>query len=215
MKKKTPMPGPIPPPPPLERLKRGNLRYVNDNMKRANQDQKRRDYFLKKAPNGDLLNPQRPFAIILSCADSRVTPELIFDTGIGELFVVRVAGNIANPASIASIEYAVAVLGVKLIVVLGHQDCGAVKAAMKRDSVSYNLDQLLAYIHPALGDSTPKDSASPIIKKNAELTAKTLIAQSTIIRCVSDLEIVPAFYHLSGKVSFFEKSWKSNSPTEA
>ncbi|MGY8952062.1 MAG: carbonic anhydrase, partial [Flavobacteriales bacterium] len=100
----------------LSFLKEGNSRYTNDNLTHPNSDNNR-----KKSQTGG----QTPFAIILSCADSRVVPELIFDQGIGDLFVIRVAGNTANASSIASIEYAVAHLGTKLIVVLGHESCGA------------------------------------------------------------------------------------------
>ena len=97
----------------LNRLKSGNTNFVNDNLNNDFQDSSRR-----KA----VVDGQNPFAVVLTCSDSRIIPELIFDTGIGELFVIRVAGNIANPSSIASIEYAVAHLNVKLIVVLGHQN---------------------------------------------------------------------------------------------
>ena len=92
----------------LNRLKNGNLKFVEDKLKGGNNDQSRRNA---------LTSGQSPFAIVLSCADSRVVPEMLFDTGLGELFVIRVAGNIANASSIASIEYAVAHLKTSLIVV--------------------------------------------------------------------------------------------------
>lgn len=106
----------------ISRLKSGNENFVSDKLEGKCQDGNRRQSIEKK---------QEPFAIILTCADSRVVPEIIFDTGLGELFVVRVAGNIANTSSIASIEYAVAHLKTKLIVVLAHESCGAVTAALK------------------------------------------------------------------------------------
>ena len=105
----------------LSRIKEGNARFVADKLDGKLQDSSRRD---------SLVKGQQPYAIILGCADSRVVPELAFDAGLGELFTVRVAGNIANTSSIASIEYAVAHCGSKLIVVLGHQSCGAVTAAI-------------------------------------------------------------------------------------
>ena len=105
----------------IERLKAGNKRFVTDATEGKLRDQARR---------ADLTGGQKPWAIILSCADSRVAPELAFDTGLGELFVLRVAGNIANTDTIASIEYAVANIGSPVIVVLGHQSCGAVTAAL-------------------------------------------------------------------------------------
>ena len=102
------------------RLLSGNENYVND-KESLNSDVSLR---------ASLTEGQQPFAIVLSCADSRVVPEMIFDCNIGELFVVRVAGNIANASSIASIEYAVAHLKCKMILVLGHESCGAVTAAV-------------------------------------------------------------------------------------
>ena len=97
----------------IARLKSGNEKFVNDKLEANNQDSSRRE---------SQTGGQAPFAIVLSCADSRVVPELAFDTGIGELFVVRVAGNVANTSSIASMEYAVAHLGTSVIVVLGHSE---------------------------------------------------------------------------------------------
>ena len=90
----------------IERLKKGNNRFTSDTLERKLQDKQRRDA---------LTGGQQPFAIVLSCADSRVVPELAFDAGLGELFVVRVAGNVANSSSIASIEYAVAHLGCQVV----------------------------------------------------------------------------------------------------
>jgi len=106
----------------LERLKEGNIRFSSDRPVYERHDADTRAQFE---------NEQRPFAVILSCADSRVIPELVFDVGLSELFVVRVAGNVANTCSTASIEYAVEKLRpkVNLVVVLGHQNCGAVSAA--------------------------------------------------------------------------------------
>ena len=101
----------------LSRLKVGNERFVADKLDGKLQCSSRRSA---------LTGGQEPYAIILSCADSRVVPELCFDTGLGELFVVRVAGNVANTSSIGSIEYAVAHIGCPLLVVMGHQSCGAV-----------------------------------------------------------------------------------------
>ena len=97
-----------------------------------------------------MIDGQKPYAVILTCSDSRVVPELIFDTGIGELFVIRIAGNVASPSSIASIEYAVTHVDVKLIVVLGHQNCGAVTAALGGVDNGKNIDHLLNFIQPAI-----------------------------------------------------------------
>jgi len=123
----------------LERLKSGNANFVSDSLDGKLQNSSRRQ---------ELTGGQKPYAIILSCADSRVVPELAFDTGMGEIFVIRVAGNTANASSIASIEYAVAHLGVNLIVVLGHESCGAVTAAIAGGDNGHNLNHLLAHITP-------------------------------------------------------------------
>lgn len=182
----------------LERLKTGNTNFVNDALNNDFQDSSRRK---------EVVDSQKPFAVVLTCSDSRVVPEFIFDTGIGELFVIRVAGNVANPSSIASIEYAVAHLNVKLIVVLGHQNCGAVTAALAGNNNGKNLDHLLNFIQPAIVDSDSKD-VDEVSYVYAELTAKKLIKDSSIILNsikTKNTKIVPAFYSLeTGLVNFFE-----------
>ncbi|PHI21489.1 carbonic anhydrase [Lewinellaceae bacterium SD302] len=179
----------------LDRLKAGNERFTEDKLDGKLQNSERR--------NG-LTGGQEPYAIILSCADSRVVPELAFDAGLGELFVVRVAGNIANSSSIASIEYAVAHIGSPVIVVLGHESCGAVTAAVNGGDNGYNLNHLLAHVAPALNASAEGATVNDVVKKNAEMTAKELVSRSAIIKGAVDsgkLKIVPAYYNLgSGKV---------------
>lgn len=181
----------------LERLKTGNQRFVADKLDGKLQNSARRE---------KLTSGQSPYAIILSCADSRVVPELAFDAGLGELFVIRVAGNIANTSSIASIEYAVALIGSSVIVVLGHQSCGAVTAAVAGGDNGANLNHLLGHINPAIEVSDANASVNTIVKKNAELTANELIHKSSIIKDATSngkLKIIPAYYHLdSGKVEF-------------
>ena len=184
----------------IQRLKEGNQRFQNDGMERKNQDQNRRE---------QLTDGQDPFAIVLSCADSRVVPELAFDTGIGELFILRVAGNIANTTTIASIEYAVANLSnAKVIVVLGHESCGAVTAAINGGDNGYNLNQLVSHITPAisaLGDGAP---VNQVVKENAKLNAKELVNRSAIIRGAVDqgaVEVVAAYYNLeNGQIDFLD-----------
>jgi carbonic anhydrase len=179
----------------LQRLKEGNERFVADHLDRKLQDSSRRR---------SLTGGQDPYAIILSCADSRVVPELAFDAGLGELFVVRVAGNVANSSSIASIEYAVAHIGTPVIVVLGHQSCGAVTAAVAGGDNGYNLNHLLAHINPAIAASGDGADVNTVVRKNAELTATELQNRSAIIRdavAAGTLKIVPAYYHLdNGKI---------------
>lgn len=181
----------------LQRLQNGNDRFVADKLDGKLQDSSRRD---------SLTSGQEPYAIILSCADSRVVPELAFDAGLGELFVIRVAGNIANNSSIASIEYAVAHLGTSVIVVLGHQSCGAVTAAVNGGDNGHNLNHLLYHITPAIAASGEGAAVDDVVKKNAELTAGELTGRSSIIRNAVEagkVKIVPAYYNLdSGKVDF-------------
>ncbi len=181
----------------IKKLEEGNLRFVNDTMEN-------RRFYAKRRK--ELIDGQEPWTIILSCADSRVVPELIFDTGIGELFVIRVAGNIANTSTIATIEYAVANINTPVIVVLGHENCGAVTAAIADNDLGDNLNHLLANIQPAKITATDQ-SINGVAKENAILTSKELVNKSEIIRSAlqkKELEIIPAYYHLgTGKVDFY------------
>jgi len=180
----------------LDQLKEGNNRFVNDKPEHQRQDSERRK---------ELITGQHPFAIILGCADSRVVPEMAFDVGLGDLFVVSVAGNVANTSSIASIEYAVANLGVKLIVVMGHESCGAVSAAIKGGDAGPNLNSLISLIKPAVDQSSDKEVNS-VVKENARINANALVDKSEIIASAvkeNDVQIVTAYYNLgSGIVDF-------------
>lgn len=179
----------------LSRLKEGNDRFVSDNQQGKLRDLTRRS---------ELTGGQAPFAIIVSCADSRVVPELTFDTGIGELFVLRVAGNIANASTIGSIEYAVAHLGTKLIVVMGHESCGAVGAAIAGNPGSQSLDHLVAHIQEAV-DTVGSGNVNDVVKENAKVNARELSSRSSIISngVEEGVEIVSAYYNLGdGKVDF-------------
>ena len=181
----------------LNRLKEGNERFIADNKEGKLQDKSRR---------AELTKGQAPYAIVLSCADSRVVPELAFDSGLGELFTVRVAGNVANSSSIASMEYAVAHLGSEVIVVMGHESCGAVGAALSGGDNGYNLNHLLSHIAPAIAASGKDAPVNDVVKKNAQLTAEEIKTRSTIIREAAEsgkVKIVSAYYNLSsGKVDF-------------
>lgn len=149
------------------------------------------------------VDKQEPFAAILACADSRVPVELIFDQTIGRLFVTRIAGNLVTPEIIASLEYAVAVLGVKAILVLGHSNCGAVKAAMKADSVPGQISALYSPLHRAVEHSG--GDLRRAISANANVQAELLRTSSTVIReavSATKLTVVSAVYDLaSGKAS--------------
>ena len=181
----------------IQRLKDGNVRFVDDKLDGQLQDHNRRL---------ELTKGQQPHTIVLACADSRVVPELMFDAGLGELFVIRVAGNVANTSSMASMEYAVANCGSKVIVVLGHESCGAVTAAIAGGDNGYNLNHLLSHVAPALAASKEGDSVNDVVKINANLTAEELVSRSTIIGNAvrsGDVKIVSAYYNLdSGKVDF-------------
>lgn len=185
----------------LALLKAGNKRFVEDKLSNTGRNNERRR---------ELVNGQTPHSIILGCADSRVVPEVAFDAGLGEVFVVRPAGNVANKVSIASIEYAVAEIGVNLIVVMGHQSCGAVKATIETGSGSTgseNLDHLIKFIRPAVQGASV-DKINEVVKRNAKLSAKSLCEKSKIIqkavKC-SDLKILTAYYHLTtGEIDFLD-----------
>jgi carbonic anhydrase len=151
---------------------------------------------------------QQPFAVILGCADSRVPPEIAFDTGLGELFVVRVAGNVANTSSIASIEYALVNLGTKLVVVLAHMNCGAVDAALSGAIVGPNLNHLFSFIRPALEICDLAD-VDTVARLNAKVSAARLASASEIIRNAvkeGGVRIVTAFYHLDSGVVEFDQT---------
>ena len=127
-------------PDPLQRLLAGNARYMSGKITHPRQDGARR---------GEVAKGQAPFAMVLSCADSRVPPEILFDQGLGDLFLVRVAGNIADSHALGSLEYGAQVLGAKFLMVLGHEYCGAVDAAAKGGHVGGNIDSIIDAIAPA------------------------------------------------------------------
>jgi carbonic anhydrase len=146
---------------------------------------------------------QEPFAAVLSCADSRVPVELVFDQSIGHVFVVRVAGNVATPDTIASLEYGAAVLGVKVILALGHTNCGAVKATLAGKAVPGQISTLYQYIHPAIaGANGDLTTAS---RQNAVLQASVLRETSPVLAELvkqKKLAVRAAIYDVgSGKIS--------------
>ena len=145
---------------------------------------------------------QEPFAAVLACADSRLPVELIFDQTIGHIFVARVAGNMVTPEIIATLEYGVAVLGVKVLLVLGHTSCGAVKAAMKSDTVPGQISVLYKHLRPAVEKSG--GNLDQAIGLNAEHQAELLRTSSTVVRDAlkgGKVKVVSGVYDLaSGKV---------------
>ena len=181
----------------LQELKAGNQRFLNG--KTINTD------FLKQV--SATADDQHPHTVILSCLDSRVPPEIIFDQGIGKVFVARVAGNVEDENVLGSMEYAVGVKHTKLIVVLGHSSCGAVKGAISNAELG-NLTQLLEQIKPAItSDSSNTPSADQTARKNVELTIQDILKKSPVIASAVEkdsVKIIGGFYHLSnGKVEFF------------
>jgi carbonic anhydrase len=149
------------------------------------------------------VDKQEPFAAILACADSRVPVELVFDQSIGELFVARIAGNFVTSEIIASLEYGVAVLGIKVLVVLGHANCGAVKAAMKADPVPGQISSLYQHLRPGVEKSG--GSLEKAIEENAKYQADLLRSSSTVIKEAiksGKLKVQAAVYDLAtGKVT--------------
>jgi carbonic anhydrase len=145
---------------------------------------------------------QEPFATVLSCSDSRVPVELIFDQTIGHIFVTRIAGNMVTPEVIASIEYGSAVLGIKVILVMGHGGCGAVNAAIKAGVVPGQISALYPHIQPAVEQAGPNLEAA--IKANARIQAALLRKGSTVVMGLlkeNKLKVVAAYYDLaSGSV---------------
>ncbi len=176
-------------------LVEGNKRFVAQNLVSF-----REDLDILKAHSEEL---QEPFAAVLSCADSRVPVELVFDQSIGHLFVVRVAGNVAASDTIASLEYGAAVLGVKALLVLGHTNCGAVKATIAAKAVPGQISTLYQYIYPATqGAGGDLQTAS---RKNASLQASVLKEASPVLAELvkqNKLAIRAAMYDIgTGKVT--------------
>jgi len=182
----------------LQQLIDGNRRFAEGRLTSFSED-----LDILKAKTVD---KQEPFAAVLSCADSRVPVELIFDQSIGHVFVTRVAGNIATTPIIASLEYGVAVLGTKAIMVLGHANCGAVKASIEAKAVPGQISALYAYIRPAVDQAGPDLEAA--IKANAKIQAGLLRQSSPVLAGhikENQLKIVAGYYDLSsGKVTLLD-----------
>lgn len=154
----------------LARLMAGNGRFVSGQA-----DEPRRSLDRVR----ELSQGQSPYVAILGCADSRVPVEILFDEGFGDLFTVRVAGNVATPEEIASLEYAVGVLGAQLVLVLGHSSCGAVQAAAAGAAVPGQISALFQHITPAIPDGADLDAA---VAANVHHQARVLLTSSTVIR---------------------------------
>ncbi|MBI4650957.1 carbonic anhydrase [Candidatus Desantisbacteria bacterium] len=153
---------------------------------------------------------QKPYAIILSCSDSRVVPEYIFDAGLGEIFIIRTAGNVIDPIVLGSIEYAAAHLGAKLLIVMGHEKCGAVTAAVNHTNESINITAMLNAIKPAVEAMEKAGEKDNMVEKtiveNANVMVKRVTEESSIIAGLvkeGKFKIVSAKYFLKdGHVEF-------------
>ena len=183
----------------LARLKAGNQRFASSKVSAGKPVAARR---------AETAKDQHPFAIIVGCADSRTAPEIIFDQSIGDLFVIRTAGNLVDDYALGSIEYAVGNLGTRLIVVLGHERCGAVKAALGGDSAPGHINSLVRDIQPAVIASKGKEGdalANAVHENDAEVAAK-IKKQAQLGELASQVRIVEGYYDLdTGKVESTEK----------
>lgn len=198
----------------LQILREGNLRFISNLKVNRN--------LLQQA--NDTRQGQWPFAVILSCIDSRTSAELIFDQGLGDIFSIRIAGNIVNTDIIGSLEFACKVAGSKLIVVMGHSKCGAIKGACDHVEMG-NLTELLAKIQPAvyqetlttdkdMRNSSNEDFVENVSTINVKRSVKTIVDRSYILEQMiekGEVAIIGAKHDLeSGVVEFYEESMISN-----
>jgi carbonic anhydrase len=171
----------------LNRLVEGNRHYIHDNLKNLDQDSYRRQEVAAK---------QKPFAVIVGCSDSRVPPEIIFDQGLGDLFVVRVAGQVVGGIELDSVDFGIHVLGASLILVLGHEACGAVKAVLE-GNVS-EIRDVANLIQPAVKDIPPTELEKGI-KANVRWTVDSLKKTPLIKKYIKEgkVRVIGGYYHLS------------------
>ena len=183
----------------LSRLKVGNERFAQSKVSTSKPVAARR---------AETAKDQHPFAIIVGCSDSRTAPEIIFDQNIGDLFVIRTAGNLVDDYALGSIEYAVDHLGTRLIVVLGHERCGAVSAALAGSSAPGHINSLVRDIQPAVTATKGKEGdalANAIHENDAEVAAK-IRKQAQLGELASQVRIVEGYYDLdTGKVEWTAK----------
>jgi carbonic anhydrase len=196
----------------LARLKEGNLRFVSNESRTS---------LLDPSQRSALAAGQEPFAIILGCSDSRVPAELVFDQGFGDLFVIRVAGNIVAPSQVGSVEFAAGMYGTKLVVVMGHTRCGAIIATMERElgrrgQGSANLASIADRVRPSVvsvlargGDADPDELIDQAVRANVRVSVDHLRHGSTLLEEFirkDGLVVVGAEYSLeTGVVDFFDE----------
>lgn len=190
---------------PLDKLKTGNQRYANGTPVHPDENSERKK---------ELTEGQHPFAVVISCSDSRVPPELIFDQGLGDIFTIRTAGNIIGDYELGSVEYAVEHLHCSLVVVLGHENCGAVKAFLESNGERHedHIQSIVDYIGSeeevkSIADSL-KGNTDVAVKVNVKHAVNLLKGSTPVLKSMVDsgsLNIIGAYYDLdTGKVSFDE-----------
>ena len=214
----------------ISKLKEGNGRFTAGNMQHPHESNDERKYMAANSyenagmtflgmsaeqatkRRAELAKSQHPFAAIVSCSDSRVPPEIVFDQGLGDLFIVRVAGNVINDEGLGSIEYTVDHLGTRLILVLGHQRCGAVDAAREtiaaKGKAPGHIQSLVTAIKPAV-EATAKDDLETTIKANVKNVVQALRSSTPILKAKVDsgeIQVIGGYYSLdTGAVTFLDE----------
>jgi carbonic anhydrase len=184
----------------IQRLKEGNDRYVHDQLEHPNRESDRREAVSAK---------QYPFAVIVGCSDSRVSTEIVFDQGIGDLFIVRVAGNVIGDLELESIDFGALVLKAVCVIVLGHENCGAVNAVIEGNAK--DIESIARLIQPAIKDAkraAPEHVLSTAIKDNAKHMKEFLLSTKVIKKLVKErkISVHAAYYHLdSGVVEWLDE----------
>ena len=184
----------------IYKLKTGNERFVDYKMKHPDITKERRE---------KLVNGQHPFAVILACSDSRIVPEIIFDQGLGDILVIRTPGNILDDNALGTIQYAIKNFGVNLVIVMGHESCDVVGAAIKDEKPGEAFESIKNAIKPAILKCSTKNKYSfdNVIRTNTQLAVNILLENKEIAEYSKrhDIKILPAYYNIgTGKVEFLK-----------
>lgn len=188
----------------LQLLRDGNKRFTEGNLAAKDMGKTRREELVSKG--------QDPFAIIITCSDSRVPPELLFDQALGDLFVIRTAGNIVDPIAVGSAEYAIEHLGVQLLVILGHSNCGAVKATVDGGEAPGSIAAIVSKIAPSVQKARAAGAAGDELYEtscleNVKAVINEIMESHIVKHFIKDgkLTVIGAKYHLdSGEVEFIQ-----------
>lgn len=174
----------------IKRLMEGNKRYVNDQLEHPNRNQIRREAVTAN---------QKPFAIILGCSDSRVSPEIVFDQGIGDLFVVRVAGNVVGSIELDSIDYAALYLDSVLILVMGHENCGAIQAVLNHNTKEISAIAEKIELNIAGIEIGQPNAVKNAVTANVRAAVKSLRESPVLSRLIKEkkIEVIGGYYNLS------------------